>query len=34
MWKSPVIVVVDISEYILLAASVSGQVACDRLRCC
>ena len=34
MWKSPVITVVDISEYILLAASGNGQVACDRIKCC
>ena len=33
MWISPVVMVIDLAEYALFAAS-SNQVACDRNTCC
>ena len=33
MWESPVVRIIDLSEYALFAAS-SNTVACDRIKCC
>lgn len=34
MWKSPEMIIIDLAECALFAASGNNQVACDRIKCC